>query len=125
VLPPETFRTRTALAAAVGLVLLATTSVLLDLLADRTWRIAASAAIWAVGAVLLGWLVYRAAAQERVHRADLARAETRYRALLDGLPLVTWLTDPGDRRSSLYVSPSISELTGYSPAEWLEEPGLF
>jgi PAS domain S-box-containing protein len=125
VLSPEIFRTRTALAAAVGLVLLATTSVLLDLLADRTWRIGASAVIWGVGAVLLGWLVYRAAANERLHRADLARAETRYRALLDGLPLVTWLTDPGDRRSSLYVSPSISELTGYSPAEWLEEPGLF
>jgi PAS domain S-box-containing protein len=121
----ETFRTRTALAAAVGLVLLATTSVLLDVLADRNWRIVASAAIWAVGAVLLGWLVYRAAANERVHRADLARAETRYRALLDGLPLVTWLTDTGDRRSSLYISPSISELTGYSPSEWLEEPGLF
>jgi PAS domain S-box-containing protein len=125
VLPSETFRTRTALAAAVGLVLLATTSVFLDVLADRTWRILASAAIWAVGAVLLGWLVYRAAVNERVHRVDLARAEARYRALLDGLPLVTWLTDPGDRRSSLYVSPSISELTGYSPAEWLEEPGLF
>jgi len=125
VLSLETFRTRTALAAAVGLVLLATTSVLLDVLADRNWRIVASAAIWAVGAVLLGWLVYRAAANERVHRADLARAETRYRALLDGLPLVTWLTDTGDRRSSLYISPSISELTGYSPSEWLEEPGLF
>ena len=38
---------------------------------------------------------------------------------------MTWLTDPGDRSSSLYVSPSIGNLTGYSPAEWMEEPGLF
>jgi len=125
VLSSETFRTRIGFAAAVSLVALATTSVLLVLLGDRTWRIVAAAGIFAGAAALLGWLVYRAAAKERAHRAELARAEARYRALLDGLPLVTWLTDPGDRSSSLYVSPAISELTGYSPTEWLEEPGLF
>ena len=124
-LSSETFRTRIGFAAAVSLVALATTSVLLVLLGDRTWRIVAAAGIFAGAAALLGWLVYRAAAKERAHRAELARAEARYRALLDGLPLVTWLTDPGDRSSSLYVSPAISELTGYSPTEWLEEPGLF
>ncbi len=124
-LSPETFRTRIGFVAAVSLAALAATSALLVLLADRTWRIVAAGGIWAAAAALLGWLVYRAAAKERAHNAQLARAEARYRALLDGLPLVTWLTDPGDRSSSLYVSPSISELTGYSPSEWLEEPGLF
>jgi PAS domain S-box-containing protein len=125
VLPPKTLRSRTGFVAAVSLVLLATTSVLLDVLGDRTWRIVASAAIWVVAAALLGWLVLRAHAKEREHQLALDRTESRYRALLDGLPLVTWLTDPGDRDSSLYVSPAISELTGYSPAEWTEQPGLF
>ena len=124
-LPPKTLRSRTALAAAVGLVLLATTSVLLDVLADRTWRIVAGAAIWLVAAAVLAWLVVRAQTQEREHQLELDRAEARHRALLDGLPLVTWLTDPGDRESSLYVSPAISELTGYSAAEWTDQPGLF
>jgi PAS domain S-box-containing protein len=125
VLSQETFRTRTGFAAAVSLAVLAATSVLLVLLANRTWRIVAAAAIFGGAAVLLGWLVVRAHARERVHQAELDRAEARYRALLDGLPLVTWLTDPGDRNTSLYVSPSIAELTGYSPSEWLEQPGLF
>jgi two-component system phosphate regulon sensor histidine kinase PhoR len=125
VLSPETFRTRTGFAAAVSLVALATSSVLLVLLSDETWRIVAAAAIWGGAAVLLGWLVVRASAKDHARRAELARAEARYRALLDGLPLVTWLTDPGDRDSSLYVSPAISDLTGYSPAEWTAQPGLF
>ena len=125
VLSPETFRTRTGFAAAASLVLLATTSVLLVLLTDRTWRIVAAAAIWAGGAALLGWLVFRAHAKDRERQEDFDRSEARYRALLEGLPLVTWLTDQGDRASSLYVSPAIAELTGYSPSEWMEQPGLF
>jgi PAS domain S-box-containing protein len=125
VLSPETFRSHTGFAAAVSLVLLATMSALLDVLADQTWRIVAGAAIWVGAAVLLGWLVLRSNKKDRAHQVELGRAEARYRALLDGLPLVTWLTDPGDRSSSLYVSPSIGELTGYSPSEWMEQPDLF
>jgi PAS domain S-box-containing protein len=125
VLSSETLRSRTGFAAAVSLILLATTSVLLVLLGDRTSRIIAAAAIWGGAAAVLGWLVVRAYAKERARQTELDRAEARYRALLDGLPLVTWLTDPGDRSSSLYVSPTISGLTGYSPSEWMEQPGLF
>jgi two-component system phosphate regulon sensor histidine kinase PhoR len=125
VLPTETFRSRTGFAAGVSLVLLATTSVLLLLLADRTWRIVAAAAIWVGAAVLIGWLAVRAHAKEQARQAELDEVEARYRALLDGLPLVTWLTDPGDRESTLDVSPAISELTGYSPSEWTEQPSLF
>jgi PAS domain-containing protein len=90
-------------------------SALLAVLADQTWRVVAGAAIWVGAAVLLGWLVLRSHKKDRAHQVELDRAEARYRALLDGLPLVTWLTNPGDRSSSLYVSPSIGELTGYSP----------
>ena len=124
-LSPEIFRSRTGFAAAVSLVALAASSVLLVLLTDRTWQIVAAAAIWVGAAALLGWLVVRAHAKERVRQGALDQAEARYGALLEGLPLVTWLTEPGDRDSSLYVSPAISELTGYQPAEWTEQPGLF
>src|SRR5690242_14590233 len=75
VLSSETFRTRIGFAAAVSLVALAATSVLLVLLGDRTWRIVAAAGIWVAAAALLGWLVYRAATKERTHRAELVRAE--------------------------------------------------
>src|SRR4051794_17794725 len=86
---------------------------------------AAAAGIWALAAGVLGWLVVRAHRKDRAQQQELDRAKTRHRALLEGLPLVTWLTEPGDRGSTLYVSPSIEELTGYSPAEWANGPGLF
>jgi PAS domain S-box-containing protein len=99
--------------------------VVLVLVTDRTWQIAAAAGFWAVAAAVLGWLVLRAHRKDRTQREELDRAETRHRALLEGLPLVTWLTEPGDRGSTLYVSPSIEELSGYSPAEWANGSGLF
>ena len=122
---PETLRSRTGLAAAVSLALLGTACVVLVLVTDRTWRIAAAAGIWALAAAVLGWLVVRAHRKDRAQQQELDRAETRHRALLEGLPLVTWLTEPGDRGSTLYVSPSIEELTGYSPNEWANGSGLF
>jgi PAS domain S-box-containing protein len=95
------------------------------LLDQQNERIAAAVGLFALAALVLIPLAIRARRGERKQQAEIDRAEARYRALLDGLPLVTWLTDPGDRSSSLYVSPSIGDLTGYSPAEWTEEPGLF
>ena len=82
-------------------------------------------AIWVGTAIILALLPLRARERERARQAELDRAEARFRALIDGLPLVTWLTEPDDRSSTIYVSPLIDELTGYSPAEWTEEPDLF
>jgi PAS domain S-box-containing protein len=121
----ETFRSRTGVAAAVSLAVFGTASVVLVLLADRMWRSVAAAAIWAGAAALLVWLAVRARRDERAREAELDRAEARHRSLLEGLPLVTWLTAPGHRGSTLYVSPAIEELTGYSPEEWAARPDLF
>ncbi len=119
------FRSRAGLAAAASFVLVAAGSLLLVLLTDRAARFVAAAAIWAAAAIVVVLLAARARQRERARQADLDRAEARYRALIDGLPLVTWLTEPGDRGSTLYISPLIDELTGYTPAEWTEEPDLF
>ena len=121
----KTFRSRSGFAAAGSLIFVAAGSVLFVLLDQRNERIAAAVGLFAVAALVLIPLAIRARRRERKQREETDRAEARHRALLDGLPLVTWLTDPGDRSSSLYVSPSIGDLTGYSPAEWTEEPGLF
>src|SRR5215831_2962845 len=125
VLSGETFRSRSGFAAAVSLVVVAAASVLFVLLDSRNERIAAAAGLFALAAAILIPLTIRAWRREQHRQEDLDRAEARYRALLDGLPLVTWLTDAGDRTSSLYVSPSIGDLTGYSPTEWMEQPELF
>jgi PAS domain S-box-containing protein len=56
---------------------------------------------------------------------ELKRAEERYRALVEGLPLVTYVDEPSERAAPIYVSPQIEALLGYTPDEWLADPDLF
>jgi len=58
-------------------------------------------------------------------REQVEQAERKYRALAEGLPLVTWLSAPGDRSSVIYVSPQIEAMLGYSASEWRDDAELF
>ena len=98
---------------------------LLVLLDARAARIVVAAVSWLLALALTVWVVRRARARERARREELARAETRHNALLDGLPLVTWLRAFGDPAHTLYVAPAIAELTGYSASEWRAQPELY
>jgi PAS domain S-box-containing protein len=57
--------------------------------------------------------------------ASLRDAETRYRTLVEQLPLVTYVSSIDRPGFSAYVSPQIEELLGYTPDAWLETPNLF
>ena len=57
--------------------------------------------------------------------ASLRDAETRYRALVEQLPLVTYVSSIDKPGFSAYVSPQIEGMLGYTPDEWLETPNLF
>jgi PAS domain S-box-containing protein len=72
-------------------------------------------------------------AEELAHRAALAvdnarlydeaqkeiserkRAETRFRTLVEQIPAVTYIQNPGGAKSMQYVSPQIEDMLGYSP----------
>jgi PAS domain S-box-containing protein len=125
VLSLEKYRSRAALVAAAALVLGAGAAVLLVLLAGRTERIIVAAVAFAVAIGLTVLLVRWVRQGERARNEELAEAEARHRALLDGVPLVTWLTAADDRGKTLYVSPGIGALTGYSASEWTERPELY
>ncbi len=58
-------------------------------------------------------------------RERLREAESRHRALVERLPLVTYSHALGNRGSLLHVGPQIEGLLGYSREEWAEEPDLF
>jgi PAS domain S-box-containing protein len=120
----ETYRARFGPVAVSVLALAAAAGVLLVLLPEQWQRIIVAAAAWAAGLVIAIYLARRATAREQARVAELETAEARHRALLDGLPLVTWLTAPGNRAQTLYVGPGISDLTGYTPTEWAEQPDL-
>ena len=101
----QKYRARPGLTAVSALVLAAAAAVLLVLLPERWERILVAAVTFLAGAALALLLARRARTRERARIEELETAEARHRALLDGLPLVTWLTAPGDRAETLYVSP--------------------
>ena len=120
----EKYRTRPGITAVTAVALVGGAVALLVLLGDRSWRIAVAAVTFAA-AVGLAVLILRRARQRDRQRIDaLAKAESRHRALLEGLPLVTWLTATGDGEQTLYVGPRIADITGYTPTEWSEQPDL-
>ena len=88
------------------------------LLEHRTARIAAAAGLWTAAALILIPLAKRVRDRERRRQEDRDRAEARYRALLDALPFVAWLSKPLPDGGTLYVSPAIEELAGYPASDW-------
>jgi PAS domain S-box-containing protein len=124
VLSLEKYRARPGLAAVSALVLAATAALLLVLLPERWERILVAAVGFLVGVAFALLLARRARAREQARVEELETAEARHRALLDGLPLVVWLTATGGQAETLYVSPAIADVTGYTPAEWAEHDDL-
>jgi PAS domain S-box-containing protein len=54
----------------------------------------------------------------------LLEAEERYRALVETLPLATYVGDGDYDTGPSWVSPQIEAITSYSPEEWISNPGL-
>jgi PAS domain S-box-containing protein len=63
----------------------------------------------------------------RSKQAEMAllASEARYRALVEQIPAVTYIASVDDLASTLYISPQIESMLGYSQAEWLNHPGLW
>ena len=58
--------------------------------------------------------------EEQVHRS-----EAQFRSLVENLPSIIYRTDRDDERRSLYVSPHIVNVLGYSREEWLDQPDIW
>jgi PAS domain S-box-containing protein len=57
--------------------------------------------------------------------AELRRSERRYRAMVEQVPAVMYEMGPDDERRTLYVSPHVEQILGYSRAEWLDQPDIW
>jgi PAS domain S-box-containing protein len=63
---------------------------------------------------------------ERKQVEDLLReAEAKYRSLVERLPQVVYTSEMGVNGAWFYVSPQIESLLGFTPQEWLADPGLW
>ena len=52
----------------------------------------------------------------------LREAEVRFKLLVETIPGVAYIAEPGEHGAWLYISPRLEELLGYAPEEWIAEP---
>jgi PAS domain S-box-containing protein len=62
---------------------------------------------------------------ERAAARAMEESEARSRALVEQLPAVVYRMRPDDERRTLYVSPHVETVLGYSREEWLEQPDIW
>jgi PAS domain S-box-containing protein len=55
----------------------------------------------------------------------LFEAEAKYQGLVETVPAVTYVDPLDEWGDSLYVSPQVTELLGYSQQDWLTDPGFW
>ena len=86
---------------------------------ERRWTAAELDALQVVAAT------YGAAVTRRRVADAMKRAEDRYRTLVEQLPVAVYIDGLDDRASTLYISPQIERLIGYTSDEWEHDPELW
>jgi diguanylate cyclase (GGDEF)-like protein/PAS domain S-box-containing protein len=86
---------------------------------ERAWTDAELDALQVVAAT------YGAAVTRRRVADAMERAEDRYRTLVEQLPVAVYIDGLDDQASTLYISPQIERLIGYTSDEWEHDPDLW
>jgi diguanylate cyclase (GGDEF)-like protein/PAS domain S-box-containing protein len=58
----------------------------------------------------------------RSGQEQLREAEVRFKLLVETIPGVAYIAEPGEHGAWLYISPRLQQLLGYAPEEWIAEP---
>ncbi len=58
------------------------------------------------------------------HHPDQALV-VRYRALVEQVPAIIYTDSADEFARTLYISPQVKTFTGYTPEEWISDPGLW
>ncbi|MFL5800034.1 MAG: PAS domain S-box protein [Actinomycetota bacterium] len=72
-----------------------------------------------------GQIVARDVSRRKAVDRRLREAESRYRTLVETIPMVTYIVERGPHGRSVYVSPQIERLTGYTVEECLPDRRLW
>lgn len=72
-------------------------------------------------------IISNAVAQNRLAREQAAKreAEIRYQSLIEQTPAVVFLDNTDEKETTIYISPRVEELTGYTPEEWRSDHSLW
>ena len=63
--------------------------------------------------------------ERKAAEEQLREAEERYRAIVEHVQAVIYVDEAGDSMRTVYVSPQLFDLTGYTPEEWMDDPELW
>jgi PAS domain S-box-containing protein len=55
----------------------------------------------------------------------LRHSEEKYRTLVERIPAITYMADLGDTRSTLYISPQVESILGFSPEDFKTDPNIW
>ena len=58
-------------------------------------------------------------------QAELREARSQYGALVEQIPAIVYVDAADEDMSTIYVSPQIEEILGYTPKEYIEDPQLW
>jgi PAS domain S-box-containing protein len=67
-------------------------------------------------------VVFRDTSERRRTLERLMRAEAKYRELVEQLPAVTYIATFEEPYPTVFISPQIQRLLGFTPAEWIADP---
>jgi diguanylate cyclase (GGDEF)-like protein/PAS domain S-box-containing protein len=86
------------------------------------------ARVWSPGEIELLRVMAGAVAEDVERRRRVSAEEIigdRYRSLIQHIPAVTYIDALDDSASTLYVSPQVEELLGYTSHEWMNDGDLW
>lgn len=63
--------------------------------------------------------------ESRTAEDQLRRAESQYRALVEQIPAITYTAALDDASTTLYVSPQVQSILGFSPEDYRADPDLW
>jgi PAS domain S-box-containing protein len=70
--------------------------------------------------------LHRQVAQLETQVASLQQTEFKYRSLVEKLPIISYIVELDEAADkTVFISPQIETLLGYTPAEWLADPSLW
>ena len=93
---------------------------------EEVWIRDSAVIVWSEEGDRLAWQgILEDLTAEKRSEEVVRTSEERYRALVERVPAVVYEMHPDDERRTLYVSPHVEAVLGYTREEWLSQPDIW